>query len=89
MNLQNVCNNIDINSCFSFSLWFQISSILSFRLRSVVLEKIAMKILNLNSFLLKTLKEVQLKYEVYDLHFYTKILINTDMQTLINAKIFD
>ena len=79
MNLKNVCNNIDINSYFSFSLWFQISSISSFRLRSVAPENIAVRILSLNSFILKTLKEVQLKCEMCDLYSYTEILINTDM----------
>ena len=79
MILYNVCNNIDINSYFSFSLWFQISSISSFRLRSVAPENIAVRILSLNSFILKTLKEVQLKCEMCDLYSYTEILINTDM----------
>ena len=63
----------------SFSLWFQISSISSFRLRSVAPENIAVRILSLNSFILKTLKEVQLKCEMCDLYSYTEILINTDM----------
>ena len=66
-----------INSYCSFSLWFQISSISSFRLRSVAPENIAVRILN--SFILKTLKEVQLKCEMFDLYFCTEILINTDM----------
>ena len=66
-----------INSYCSFSLWFQISSISSFRLRSVAPENIAVRILN--SFILKTLKEVQLKCEMCDLYSYTEILINTDM----------
>ena len=61
----------------SFSLWFQISSISSFRLRSVAPENIAVRILN--SFILKTLKEVQLKCEMSDLYSYTEILINTDI----------
>ena len=34
---------------------------------------------NLNSFILKTLKEVQLKCEVCDLYSHTDMLINTDM----------
>ena len=89
MNLWNVCNKIDINSYFSFSLWFEISSISSFCLRSVARENTAMRILSLNSFVLKTLKEVQLKCEMCDLYTYTKILINTDMRTLINMEIFD
>ena len=89
MNLQNVCNNTNISSYFSFSLWFQISSISSFRLRSVAPENIAARILSLNSFVLKTLKEVQLKCEMCDLYSYTEILINTDMRTLINTEIFD
>ena len=36
-------------------------------------------IASLNSFILKTLKEFQLKCEVYDLYPYTEMLINTDM----------
>ena len=63
----NICNNIDINSYVSFSLWFQISSILSSRLRSVAPENIAVRILSLNSFVSKTLKEVQLKFEMCNL----------------------
>ena len=77
MILWRVFNNIDINSYFSFSLW--ISSISSFSLRSVAHENITMRILSLNSFILKTLKEVQLKCELWDLFSYTEILINTDM----------
>ena len=46
MNLENVCNNININSYFPFSLWFQLSSISSFRLRSGAPENIAVRILN-------------------------------------------
>ena len=34
---------------------------------------------SLNSFVLKTLKEVQLKCEVCDLYSYTEMLINTNM----------
>ena len=68
MNLLNVCNSIDINSYFSFSLWFQISSISSFRLHSVAPENIDVRILSLNSFVLKTLKEVQLKCETGPLY---------------------
>ena len=82
MNLLNVCNSIDINSYFSFSLWFQISSISSFRLRSVAPENIDVRILGLNSFISKTLKEVQLKCEICDSGSYTHsiaMLINTDM----------
>ena len=79
MNLLNVCNSIDINSYFSFSLWFQISSISSFRLRSVAPENIDVRILNLNSFILKTLKKVQLKCGMCDLGSYTQMLINMDM----------
>ena len=89
MNLQNACNNIDINSYFSFSLWFEISSVSSFRLRSVAPDNIAVRILSLNSVISKTLKEVQLKGEMCDLFFYADILIHTDMQTLINTEIFD
>ena len=81
MNLLNVYNSIDINSYFSFSLWFQISSISSFRLRSVAPENIDVRILSLNCFVFKTLKEVQLKYEMCDLGSYTQMLINTDMLT--------
>ena len=84
MNLLNVCNSIDINSYFSCSLWFQISSISSFRLRSVALENIAMRIFSLNSFILKTLKEVQLKCEMCDLYPYTQMMINTDMLAFHN-----
>ena len=73
MSLQNVCNNIDINSCFSFSLWFQISSILNFCLRSVVLEKIAVRILTLNSFLLKTLKKFAFLYQDIDKYRHADI----------------
>ena len=72
---------ISINSYCSFSLWFQISSISSFRLRSVAPENIAVRILSLNSFILKTLKEVQLKCEMCDLYSYTEILISTEMLT--------
>ena len=68
-----------MNSYFSFSLCFQISSISSFSLRSVAPGNIAVRILSLNSFILKTLKEVQLKCEMCDLYSYTEILINTDM----------
>ena len=78
MNLLNVCT-IDVNSYLSFPLWFQISSISSFRLRSVAPENIDVRILSLNSFILKTLKEVQLKCEMCDLGSYTQMLINTDM----------
>ena len=67
-----------VNSYFSFSLWFQISSISSFRLRTVAPEKIVVRA-SLNSFILKILKEVQLKCEMCNLHSYTEILINTDM----------
>ena len=74
MNLLNVCNSIDINSYFSFSLWFS-----SFRLRSVAPENIDVRILSLNSFILKTLKEVQLKCEMCDLGSYTQVLRNTDL----------
>ena len=35
--------------------------------------------LSLNSFILKTLEESQLKCEACDLHCYTEMLINTDM----------
>ena len=77
MNLYNVWNNIDINSYFSFSLWFQISSISSFRLPSVAPENIAVRILSLNSFISKRSKEVQLKCEMCDLYSHTEILINT------------
>ena len=35
--------------------------------------------LSLNSFILKTLKEVQLKCEMCDLYSYANMLINTDM----------
>ena len=35
--------------------------------------------LSLNSFILETLKEFQLKCEACDLYTYTKMLINTDM----------
>ena len=35
--------------------------------------------LSLNSFTLKTLKEVQLKCEMCDLYSYGNMLINTDM----------
>ena len=64
----------------SFSLWFQISSISSFRLRSGAPENSAVRILSLNSFILKTLKEVRLKCEMGNLYYsYTEILINTDM----------
>ena len=77
MNPENVCNNIDINCYFAFSLWFQISSISSFHLRSVAPENIAVTMLN--SFILKTLKEVQLKCDMFDLYFCTEILINTDI----------
>ena len=79
MNLLNVCNTIDINSYFSFSLWFRILSISSFRLRSVAPENIDVKILSVNSFILKTLKEVQLRCEMCDLGSYTQMLIDTDM----------
>ena len=79
MNLLNACNSIDINSYFSFSLWFQISSISSFRLRSVALENTDVRILSSNSFILKKLKEVQLNCEMCDLDSYTQILINTEM----------
>ena len=111
MNLLNVCNSVDINSYFSFSLWFQILRISSFRLCSAApenmgskscttllkfvrkkvfklhiffcwgyhLETIDVKMLSLNSFILKTLKEVQLKCEVCYLGSYTHMLINTDM----------
>ena len=84
-----MCNKIDINSYLSFSLWFEISSISRFCLRSVARENAAMRILSLNSFVLKTLKEVQLKCEMCDLYSYTEILINTNMRTLINTEIFD
>ena len=80
MNLFNVCNSIDINSDFLFSLWFQISSISSFRLRSVAPENIDMRVLSLNSFILKALKEVQLKCKMCDLGSYTQMLINMDMR---------
>ena len=63
----------------SFSIWFQISSIPSFRLCSVAPEIIAVRLLSLSPFILKTLKEVQLKCEMCDLYSYTEILINTDM----------
>ena len=55
-----------INSYFSFALWCQISSISSFLLRSLTPENtdVDMRILSLNSFILKTLKEVQLKCDV-------------------------
>ena len=82
MNLLNVCNSIDINSYFSFSLRFQTSSISSFRLRSVAPENIDVKILSLNFFILKALKEVQLKCEMCDLGSYTQMLINMDMLAL-------
>ena len=77
MNLLNVCNTIDINSYFSFFLWFQILCISSFRLLSVAPENIDVRILSLNCFKLKTLKEVQLKCEMCDLG--TQILINMDL----------
>ena len=64
MNPWNVCNNIGINSYFSFSLWLQISSISSFRLKL---------------FCFKKIKEVQLKCEMCDLYTYAEILIDTDM----------
>ena len=70
---------ININSYFSFSLWFQISNISSFCLRSVAPENIAVRILSLNYFILKTLKEVQFKCEMLDLYSYTEILINMHM----------
>ena len=79
MYLSNVCNNININSYFSFSLWFHISSISTFRLRLVAPEDVAVRILSLNSFILKALKEVQLKRKMCDLYSYTKILINNDI----------
>ena len=79
MNLLNVCNSVGMSSYFSFSLWFQILSISSFRVRSVAPENIDVRILGLNSFILKTLKEVQLKCEMCDLGSYTHMLINTDM----------
>ena len=74
-----VITPIPIHSYFSFSLWFQISSISSFRLRSVAPENIAVRILSLNSFILKTSTEVQLKCEMCDLYSYTEVLINTDI----------
>ena len=43
MKFLNVCNSININIYFSFSLWFQISSISNFRLRSVAPENIAVR----------------------------------------------
>ena len=76
MNVLNVCNSIDVNSYFSFSLWFQISS---FRLRSVAPENIDVRTLSLNSFILKALKEAQLKCEMCDLGSYAQMLINMDM----------
>ena len=79
MKLLNVCNSIDMNSYFSFSIWFQISRISRFRLRSVAPVNVEVRILSLNSFILKTLKEVQLKCEMCDLGSYTHMLINTDM----------
>ena len=79
MKLLNVCNSIDMNSYFSFSIWFQISSISRFRLRSVAPVNVEVRILSLNSFILKTLKEVQLKCEMFDLGPYTQILINMDI----------
>ena len=78
MNLLDVCNSIDIKSYFSFSLWFQILVISSFLL-SVAPENIDVGILGLNSFILKTLKVVQLICEMCDLGSYTHMLINTDM----------
>ena len=60
-----------INSYFSFFLCFQISSVSGFRLCSVAPENIAVGILSLNSFVLKTLKEVQLKCKMCDLYSYT------------------
>ena len=89
MNFYNVGNKIDINSYFSFPFWFHVSSVSRFRLCSVAPENIAVRILSLNSFVLKTLKEVQLKCEMCDLYLYTEILINTNMWALINTEIFD
>ena len=63
-------HTIDINRYFSFTFCFQVSSISSFRLRSVAPENIAVIILSLNSFILETLKEVQLKCEMCDLYSY-------------------
>ena len=70
MNIQNIFNNTNKKKYFSFSLWFQISSISSFCLRLLKPENIAERILSFNSFMLKTLKKVQLKCEMCDLYSF-------------------
>ena len=78
INLLNVCNSIDIAIFFSFSLWFQISSISSVRLRSVAPENIALR--SVLYFLISSY-DVKKESSIY------KIRFNVELRKMLQSKV--
>ena len=65
MNFLNVCNRIDINIYFSFSLLLQISSILNFLFRSVAPENLAWEALYISLFRVMASRKNQASIKSY------------------------